>query len=228
MWPWSRINELTMEVLRQFGIACKVREERDWFQMVAKTWEANSDADNRSRRGWKWLYEQKCEQWSRAAVAREENYRAYKEAGLRFADLMDRRADEWEGLATKWADALTEERGLRDGWEQTAGELEVELARWKDMFHRTSQGRDANYRSFQQELRTNRAMQARLDDALTSWTEERGLRDGWEQTARENEEEIVALMGQVAQSDSLHQQVKIKDATIERLEAEVKRLHGGG
>ena len=34
----------------------------------------------------------------------------------------------------------------------------------------------------------------------------------------------MALMGQVAQTDSLHQQVKIKDATIERLEAEVKRL----
>ena len=44
--------------------------------------------------------------------------------------------------------------------------------------------------------------------------------DGWERKARERGIEIVALMGQVAQSDSLHQQVKIKDATIERVRAE--------
>ena len=105
IWPWSRINELTTEVLRQWGIACKVREERDSFQMVAKTWEANSDADNRSRRGWQWLYEQKCEQWE------------FLEREIRWVD----------DLYDNTFQRLTEERGLRDGWEQTARENEAEI-----------------------------------------------------------------------------------------------------
>ena len=107
IWPWSRINELTMEVLRQWGIACKVREERDWFQMVAKTWEENSDADNRSRRGWKWLYEQKCEQW------------LFLEREIRWVD----------GLYDNTFQRLTDALGLRDGWEQTAGELQAQVDR---------------------------------------------------------------------------------------------------
>ena len=74
IWPWSRINELTMEVLRQRGIACKVRSERDCaldeldrveavaFAVEDYQVERINQVD-RSRRGWKWLYEQKCEQW---------------------------------------------------------------------------------------------------------------------------------------------------------------------
>ena len=122
IWPWSRISELTMEVLRQRGIACKVREERDWFQMVAKTWEGNSDADNRwreraeffeanatehnrSRRGWKWLYEQKCEQWQ------------YLAGQIRWVD----------DLYDNTFQRLTEEQVRRDGWERKGHDQETEI-----------------------------------------------------------------------------------------------------
>ena len=47
-----------------------------------------------------------------------------------------------------------------------------------------------------------------LDDTVKALTQVRGLRDGWEQTARENESEIVKLMGQVRQGDNNLQRVE--------------------
>ena len=209
-------------------------------------------AAHRSRRGWKWLYEQKCVDWE---FQMQENDRLSDHAAHVF-EANKNLAEDSAHWQSRLDEALLDwgrERGLRDGWEQTAGELEVELARWKDMFHRTSQGRDENYRAFQQELRITRALQARLDEALVNWDEERGRRVGAEQTANDQEFEIVALMGQVRQSDGNTQRVeaerdalqglhddavnwltekakegRVRDATIERLEAEVKRLRGGG
>ena len=84
------------------------------------------------------------------------------------------------------------EMGLKDYGDQIYT-LSAELDRWKDMMHRTSQGRDENYRAYQQELRSNRALQARLDEALLSWTTKKA-------------------------------DLEVKEATIGRLEAEVKRL----
>ena len=73
--------------------------------------------------------------------------------------------------------------------------LSEAVDKWRETARRAIQGRDENYRAYQQELRTNRALQARLDEALLNWTEERGLRDGWEQTAGELQAAVDHLRG---------------------------------
>ena len=114
------------------------------------------------------------------------------------------------------------EMGLKDYGDQIYM-LSEAVDKWRETARRAIQGRDENYMAYQQELRSNRALQARLDEALLNWKELHDLEitlkeaqsnDGWERTARENESEIVGLMGQV----------RVKDAAIERLEAEVKQL----
>ena len=90
--------------------------------------------------------------------------------------------------------------------------LSEAVDKWRETARRAIQGRDENYRAYQQELRTNRALQARLDEALLNWTEERGLRDGWEQTAGE-------LQAQVRQSDGNTQRVEAeRDEALQAME----------
>ena len=233
IWPWSRINELVIEGLRQWQVG---QEQKAAASLMSSAREADFDimkglregiarlegqvlqlgsiervhlrtieilgdkavAARRSRRGWKWLYEQKCADWE---FQMQENDR-----------LSDHAAHVFEANKN----------------------LAEDSAHW----------------------------QARLDEALLNWKELHDLEttlkeaqsnDGWERTARENESEIVALMAQVKQSDGNTQRVeaerdalqglhddalkwvtekakegRVKEATIERLEAEVKRLRGGG
>ena len=217
---------MSRDAYRQVGQEQKARyielvEECNNWQSEAEWWEFEAEADDRSRRGWEWLYTQKVKQWLELVRYKRWYWEADKiitNIALERDDLCDQR------------DAAL--RMTKD-WHETNGELEVELARWKDMFHRTSQGRDENYRSYQQERTSNLALQSRLDDALLSWDEERARSAGWEQTARENESEIIVLMGQVRQSDgntqrveaerdALHQRLEVKETTIERLEGALK------
>ena len=149
-------HAMSRDAYRQVGQ--ELKGQRDWFQMVAQTWETNSDAVDHSRRGWKWLYEQKMQEW--AELVRYKRW--YWEADKIITNIATERDD----LCVQRDAAL---RMTKD-WHETNGELEVELARWKDMFHRTSQGRDENYRSYRQERTSNRTLQSRLDDALLSWT----------------------------------------------------------
>ena len=169
IWPWSRINELTMEVLRQRGIACKVREERDWFQMaLAQTWEANATEynnrwreraeffeanateHNRSRRGWKWLYEQKCEQWEREITS---------------ARLMGDALDADFDIMQTMRKELTEVRGLRDGWEQTARELGSQVQQGDHNLQRVEAERDALHQQLEVKEATIERLEATLKDA---------------------------------------------------------------
>ena len=123
------------------------------------------------------------------------------------------------------------EMGLKDYGDQIYM-LSEAVDKWRETARRAIQGRDENYRAYQQELRTNRALQARLDEALlVSWTEARGLRDGWEQTAGELQAQVLpkrrehpAARRPNAIEACSTTRVSKDAAAIERLEAEVKRL----
>ena len=126
-----RVEELERE--RDYAWeGCRWAEtEARHYRMVAKTWEANADADNRSRRGWRWLYEAKCAEWAEAV---KEN-RTWQVA----IDLIERA---YNGTITRHQQQLTQERGLRDGWEQTAGELQAQVRQGDNNLQRVEAERD--------------------------------------------------------------------------------------
>ena len=183
----------------------------DLWRERAEFFESNATELNHSRRGWKWLYEQKMQEW--AELVRYKRW--YWEADKIITNIATERDD----LCDQRDAAL---RMTKD-WHETNLALQS----------RTSQGRDENYRSYQQERTSNLTLQSRLDDALLSWDEERARGAGWQLTAHDQETEIVALMGQVRQSDgntqrveaerdTLYQRLEIKETTIERLEGALK------
>ena len=113
----ARVNGFWLEAARQLD---RCYGERLHFQMVAKTWETNADDDNRSRRGWRWLYEAKCAEWA-GAIRDVHNI-------IRMSDLLRQ--------------GLTQERGLREGWEQTAGELQAHVQQGDSNLQRVEAERD--------------------------------------------------------------------------------------
>ena len=158
----------------------------------AQTWAANSDSDNRSRRGWKWLYEQKCEQWE-LWVKGARHFQVV-------CKVCEINAEEDQRI-------ITEERGLRDGWEQTAGELQAEVDRLNaslsiEIFDRGGL------------VAVNESLQAQVKQS-----------DGNTQRVEaERDEALQRLDLALANINEFLRQIEIKEATVERLEAEVKRL----
>ena len=75
---------------------------------------------DRSRRGWRWLYEAKCAEWEATRHLR----------------------DSWRIIAGNSFQQLTQERGLRDGWEQTAGELQAQVRQGDNNLQRVEAERD--------------------------------------------------------------------------------------
>ena len=104
------------------------------YSRNADFWAERGNDTDRSRRGWRWLYEAKCAEWVRAVEAAKE------------WELRELETDEYaELLATKLDDtekALTEARGLRDGWEQTAGELQAQVQQGDNNLQRVEAERD--------------------------------------------------------------------------------------
>ena len=113
---WRELHHRAVQQRDQAGqdLAWVTRARGTWkawanqLQMVAKEWEKNADADNRSRRGWRWLYEAKCAEWA---------------AEVQFVRMSMACTETWENR-------FVAERGLRDGWQQTAGELQYEVTHW--------------------------------------------------------------------------------------------------
>ena len=101
------------------------------FQERAEFFEANATELNRSRRGWKWLYEAKCGDW---AEALKEN--------LQWQSVIGMIEDGYNHMKAEAQLVITQERALRDGWEQTAGELRAQVRQGDDNLQRVEAERD--------------------------------------------------------------------------------------
>ena len=196
--------EMSRDAYRQVGQ--ELKGQRDWFQQFAQHWSNLEHIHrghlvplDRSRRGWKWLYEQKCEQWQ------------YLAGQIHWVD--DLYADTFQ--------RLTEALGLRDGWEQTARENESEIVALMGQVKQS----DSN----------TQRVEAERDEALQAVDHLREDRDRLQRRVDLQHSAIGLLEAEWDALQGLHndallwvsekdEQGKIKDATIERLEAEAKRL----
>ena len=87
------------------------------YAQNADYWAGRFQEKDSSRSGWEWLYRQKCKQWAKAT-----------EEIRRWQVVVNLIEGSYNGIITMHRKELTEERGLREGWEQTAGELQAQVA----------------------------------------------------------------------------------------------------
>ena len=121
---WRELHHRAVQQRDQAGkdLARANARQQHWVE-VAYGWKGEGDILiqkanelNRSRRGWRWLYEAKCGEWAEAV---KEN--------LQWRVAVKMIEDGYSLMKAEAQLAITQERGLRDGWEQTAGELQAQV-----------------------------------------------------------------------------------------------------